>query len=157
MRQAYAVLLLSTAPSSAAPTHALSEPQSARKIILPQDLAWKPAPPAFPPGSESVVLFGDPTKEGSFAVRVWAPKGYRLPLHTHSAAEVLTVLSGVASYGTGREGVTSRVPSGGFSVMPPGVEHEVVIEEDAVVQINAMGPWRIDYVDPKDDQRKKGE
>lgn len=128
---------------------------TAQKVVLPQDLVWRPAPPSFPPGSESVVLYGDPAKEGPFIVRVRAPKGFRLPLHTHPVPEVLTVLSGVVSFSVGPDAKSSRVPAGGFSVMPPGIEHMVVIEDDAVVQINAIGPWRIDYVDPKDDPRTK--
>ncbi len=134
-----------------------AEPAPEQKVVLPQDLAWKPAPPSFSPGSETAVLYGDPAKEGPFVVRVRAPKGFRVPLHTHPVPETLTVLSGVVSFGVGPDAKTSRLPAGGFSVMPPGVEHVVVVEEDAVVQINAMGPWRIDYVDPKDDPRKRGE
>jgi quercetin dioxygenase-like cupin family protein len=151
------ILLLTSVFAIAAATSALAEPLTEHKALAPQDILWKPAPPAFPPGSEAAVLFGDPSKEGAFVVRVRAPKGYRVPLHTHPAPEVLTVLSGAVSYGVGRDGATSRLPAGGFSVMPPGLEHHVLIEEDAVVQINAMGPWRIDYVDPKDDPRKKAE
>ena len=37
--------------------------------------------------------------------------------------------------------------------MPKGVVHYVFVDEDSVIQINAMGPWDIDYVNPKDDPR----
>jgi quercetin dioxygenase-like cupin family protein len=135
---------------------ALAEQSPAQRVVLPQDLVWKPAPSAFPPGSEAVVLYGNPATEGPFIVRIRAPKGFRVPLHTHPAPEILTVLSGAVSYGVGPDAKTSHIPAGGLSFMPAGVEHSVIIEEDAVVQINAMGPWRIDYVDPKHDPRKKG-
>lgn len=156
MRRAFIFLLTSVA-ASAGDAGAFAEPLAEHRALAPQDILWKPAPAAFPPGSETAVLFGDPANEGPFVVRVRARKGYRVPLHTHPAPEVLTVLSGAVSYGVGRDGATTRLPVGGFSVMPPGLEHYVLIEEDAVVQINAVGPWRIDYVDPRDDPRKKRE
>jgi hypothetical protein len=37
--------------------------------------------------------------------------------------------------------------------MPPGVVHYVFVDEDSVVQINATGPWDIEYVDARDDPR----
>jgi quercetin dioxygenase-like cupin family protein len=150
-------LFLASAVATSSASSAFAEEQAAHKILTPQDMVWKPAGPAFPPGSETVVLFGDPSKEGPFVVRVRAPKGYRVPLHSHPVPETLTVLSGAVSFAGGEDVKTSRLAAGGFSVSPPGVKHEVVVEEDAVVQINAMGPWRTDYVDPKDDPRKKRE
>jgi hypothetical protein len=40
--------------------------------------------------------------------------------------------------------------------MPKGVVHYVFVDEDSVIQINAVGPWDIDYVNPKDDPRLNG-
>jgi hypothetical protein len=54
-----------------------------------------------------------------------------------------------------REGGAVCRARAGSKGISPGVEHSVEVEEDAVVQINAIGPWRIDYVDAKDDPRTK--
>jgi hypothetical protein len=37
--------------------------------------------------------------------------------------------------------------------MPAGVVHYVFVDEESVIQINAIGPWDIDYVDPRSDPR----
>jgi quercetin dioxygenase-like cupin family protein len=126
-------------------------------LVSPQDLRWRPAPPAFPPGSEVAALYGDPAKEGPFALRARAPKGFRLPPHTHPAAEIVTVLSGAIRTGLGKDvdpAKERRVPAGGFVATPPGLPHWLTIEEDAIVQVNGVGPWGIDYLDPHDDPRK---
>jgi hypothetical protein len=42
---------------------------------------------------------------------------------------------------------------GTFIQIPTGEAHFAWTEEETVVQINAMGPFGIEYVDPKDDPR----
>jgi len=126
------------------------------KVFLPQDIKWGAAPTSLPAGAEAAVLYGDPTKEGMFALRVKLPRGYSIPPHTHSKGELLTIISGNFSLGLGakmdRTGAVS-LAAGSFSSMPPGVPHFAFANEDTVVQINAMGPWGINYVDPRDDPR----
>ena len=101
-------------------------------------------------------LYGDPAKEGMFALRIRMPKGYKIAPHTHPQPEVITVISGKFSLGMGpaadRASIES-LPAGSFSSMPPGVAHYVFVDEDSVVQINATGPWGIDYIDPRNDPR----
>ena len=148
-----------TALFLAAVAPALAETSATHKIILPQDIVWKPAPAALPPGAEAAVLFGDPAKDGPFTLRVKVPKGYRIPPHTHPAPEVVTVISGTFRMGLGataEAGKAQPATAGGFSAMPPGVVHYVFVDEDSILQINGIGPWGIDYVDPKDDPRKAG-
>src|SRR5215472_4048027 len=66
-----------------------------RHTIVPlQEIKWGPAPAVLPPGAEAAVLFGDPSKEGLFVLRLKFPKGYRVPPHKHPVDEVLTVISG---------------------------------------------------------------
>jgi hypothetical protein len=36
-----------------------------------------------------------------------------------------------------------------------GGAHYAIAEQDSVVQLNSVGPWKIKYVNPADDQRKK--
>ncbi len=135
---------------------AAAEMINTHKVFLPQDIKWGSTPPSLPAGAQAAVLYGDPTKDGMFALRIKLPKGYSIPAHTHPKPEVITIISGKFSLGMGskadRVGAES-LPAGSFSAMPPGVAHYVFVDEDSVVQINAMGPWGIDYVDPRDDPR----
>lgn len=137
---------------------ALAEMVGAQKIFQPQDIKWGPGPAALPAGAESAVLYGDPAKEGMFAMRIKAPKGYRIPPHSHHQPELVTVISGKFTLGLGKtpdRATVQTLPAGALAVTPPGVAHYVFVDEDTVVQINAMGPWGLDYVEPKDDPRKQ--
>jgi quercetin dioxygenase-like cupin family protein len=110
----------------------------------------------LPAGAEAAVLFGDPAKEGMFALRIKAPRDYRIPAHMHSKPEVLTVISGNLGLGMGPAADRAKVeslPAGSFASMPAGVVHYVFVDEESVIQINAIGPWDIDYVDPRSDPR----
>jgi hypothetical protein len=48
-------------------------------IVPPQEIKWGAAPAMLPPGAEAAVLFGDPSKEGLFVLRLKFPAGYRVP------------------------------------------------------------------------------
>src|SRR5688572_31159178 len=48
------------------------------KIATPQEIKWSPGPASIPKGAEVAVLFGDPAKEGLFAMRLKFPKGYKI-------------------------------------------------------------------------------
>ncbi|HEY8125862.1 MAG TPA: cupin domain-containing protein [Methylocystis sp.] len=128
----------------------------AHRIFVPQDIKWEMAPSSLPGGAEMAVLYGDPAREGDFVVRIKAPKDYRLPPHTHPKAELVTIISGAFSIGRGPaadRASVEKLPAGSFLSMPAGVLHYVFVDEDSVLQINATGPWKIDYYDPKDDPR----
>ncbi len=43
------------------------------------DLKWETAPPTLPKGADTVVLSGDPSKEGLFVLRLRMPSGYKIP------------------------------------------------------------------------------
>jgi quercetin dioxygenase-like cupin family protein len=106
----------------------------------------------------SRALFGDPSKEGLFALRLKLPKGYHIAPHTHPKPEVVTVISGTFRFGMGEAADRSKpqmLPAGSFSAMPPGMAHFVYADEDTVIQLISNGPWGITYVDPKDDPRQK--
>ena len=69
--------------------------------VSPQDIKWEPAPAMLPPGANAAVLFGDPSKEGLFVLRLKFPAGYSVAPHTHPVDEVVTVISGTFSVGMG--------------------------------------------------------
>jgi quercetin dioxygenase-like cupin family protein len=112
----------------------------------------------LPSGAEAPVLFGDPSKEGPFALRLKLPAGYRVPPHMHPVDEVVTVISGTFSLGMGEtadQSSAQHLPAGSFFALPPGMAHYVFIDEGAVIQINTVGPWGLTYVNPADDPRQK--
>lgn len=130
--------------------------QDGSKIFSPQDIEWGAAPASLPAGAQAAVLYGDPGKEGLFALRLKVPKGYAISPHTHPKPEVVTVISGTFRLGMGETADASKakpLPAGSFFAMPPGMTHFAAADEDAVVQINSIGPWAITYVNSKDDPR----
>jgi quercetin dioxygenase-like cupin family protein len=147
---AFGVILGTTAVSSV-----LAQSQDEHKMLASQDLKWSPAPPSLPPGAEVAVLYGDATKEGMFALRIKVPKGYRVPPHSHPKPEVGTVLAGKIRLVMAEK--DNVLTAGGFYATPPGMVHQFIADEDAVVQVNSSGPWGITYVNPKDDPRQKAQ
>jgi quercetin dioxygenase-like cupin family protein len=137
---------------------AQAEPVKDHVIVNSEEIKWGAGPAALPHGAESVVLYGDPSNEGLFAMRVKVPKGYRIPPHTHSKPEIVTVISGATRLGMGEtadEEKTQSFEQGGFMAMPPGTAHFVYVDEDTVIQLNSVGPWEINYINPADDPRQK--
>ncbi|WP_457796865.1 cupin domain-containing protein [Methylocystis sp. S23] len=119
-------------------------------------LEWKPAPADLPRGAEIAVLFGDPLASGPFVVRLRAPAGYQVAAHKHPDLETVTVISGVLRYGEGAR-VDPRaetfIHAGDFLAAPAGMSHWIAVNEDTVVQVSGTGPWKIDYLDPRDKPR----
>ena len=127
-------------------------------IVQPQEIKWGPAPAMLPPGAEAAVLFGDPSKNGLFVLRLKLPPGYSVAPHTHPVDEVVTVISGTFYKGMGATADRRKaqpLPAGSFFALPPGMAHYVFMEEETVIQISTRGPWGLTYVDPKDDPRQK--
>ena len=140
------------------PGSAIGQHMDEHKFLLPQDIKWGPAPPSFPPGAQVAVLYGDPGKEGMFAIRMKVPKDYYVPPHTHPNPEIFTVVSGTTRVGMGTtadRGKAQALPAGSFVALPPGSAHYVFADEDTVIQINTTGPWGITYVNARDDPRQK--
>jgi len=147
-----AVVIASPVPTVMAQTSA------EHKVVQSQDIQWKPVSAALPPGAQSAVLLGDSSKEGLFITRLKAPKGYRIPPHTHPNQEVVTVISGTINLGMGETADPAKakaLPAGTLYATPPGIAHFVRFEEETVIQVNAIGPWGIKYINPKDDPRQK--
>ena len=130
------------------------------KMFTAQDVKWSAGPPSIPKGAEAAVLYGDPSKEGLFVLRLKLPKGYVIAPHTHPKPEILTVISGTFQIGMGETADKSKVTplaAGGFFGFPPGMTHFAYTDEETVVQLNSTGPWTLTYVNPKDDPRQKSQ
>jgi hypothetical protein len=52
--------------------------QAQHTMVNANDVQWKDAPPVLP-GAQLSVLYGDPTKEGMFVMRLKLPANYRVP------------------------------------------------------------------------------
>jgi len=135
---------------------AAEQRQQHHTIVPPNDVKWQPAPPSLRPGAQAALLYGDPSKDGLFAMRLKLPKGYVVAPHSHPRPEVVTVISGALRLKIvdGDHSKEERLTTGTFLAMPPGMVHEAVADEETVLQLNSFGPWDIVYVNPADDPRK---
>lgn len=136
----------------AAPSFAAGEPSASRA----PDLQWGPAPPVFPAGAEMAVLQGNPGTAGLFTVRLRLPSGYKIAPHTHPTDEHVTVIKGTFLVGMGASvDRTSMLTlhAGGFATALANHPHYAVTEGRTEVQVHAMGPFAMTYVDPADDPR----
>ena len=136
---------------------ALMAATAARAQVNMGDVKWGPAPPGLPAGAEAAMMSGDPSKPGTFVVRLKFPAGYVIPAHRHPASEYVTVLSGDLHLGMGDKldkAKAASLTAGGFAVAGKDMNHYAWSDGGAVLQIQAEGPFEITYVDPKDDPRK---
>lgn len=126
-------------------------------IFAPADIKWGDGPAVLPPGAKAAVLEGDPSQEGIFTLRLKVPDGYRIQPHWHAAFEHVTVISGAMNLGMGEkfdESKMQTIPAGGFGYMAPGMRHFALAKGETVIQIHAMGPWQLYYVNAADDPRQ---
>jgi uncharacterized RmlC-like cupin family protein len=146
-----AALLLATTGTLLAQDH------KAGHAMRADQLQWMPAPSALPKGAQMSVLSGDPTKAGSFTIRLKAPAGYKIPAHSHPTAERVTVISGDFHFGMGDkldEAKAEKLGSGGFVDLPANMSHYAFASPETVIQIDSDGPFVIKYVNPPDDPSK---
>ena len=123
-------------------------------IVAPAEVQWADGPPSLPAGAQMVILEGHPGKSGPFTIRLKMPAGYRIPPHTHTVAERITVISGTVHLGIGEkfDGRGGReLHAGSFAVVPPRVPHFAWSSAEAILQIHSEGPFQRQFVDPADD------
>jgi quercetin dioxygenase-like cupin family protein len=116
-------------------------------------IKWGPAPAVFPPGAQMAVIQGDPGKSEPFIVRLRFPNGYAIAPHTHPTDEYITVIDGTLKVGMGvtfDEAAMVVLPVGAFATAPALHEHYAKALGVTTVQINAVGPFALNYVNPND-------
>src|SRR3954452_4441479 len=124
-------------------------------------MKWMDAAGAgLPPGAQMAVVKGDPSKAADFVVQLKFPANYIVPPHHHPTDEVVRVVAGgPLAYGMGdkvNQASAGSLEKGYHITMQSGMNHWVVAPAGgATVQVSAMGPFQIIYVDPKDDPRTK--
>jgi hypothetical protein len=133
-----------------------SPAQDAPILLSPDDVKWADAPPSLPAGAKAAVIFGDPSKAGPFTLRVKMPADYKVPPHFHPDTETVTVLSGTFNVSMGDTFDASKCKSmgaGSFVALPGKSPHFVYAKGETLIQVSAMGPWSLTYVNPADDPR----
>jgi quercetin dioxygenase-like cupin family protein len=160
MRASLAVLFVGVLLLGAgiARSQAPSTPPAEHKAMAPNDLQWGEAPPVFKKGAKMAVLYGDPSKPGAlFIVRLKLPAGYKIMPHWHPTDENVTVISGAVAFGMGDklDPGAKAMPAGSFASMPAKMHHFAAAKSEAVVEVSAMGPFQLTYVNPADDPSKQ--
>ncbi len=150
-----------TAPGSgtaAAPTEVRSAVAKEHTLLTPKDVKWGEPPPVLPPGAKFAVVEGDPKTAGQLvSFRLKMPDGYKIPPHFHPADEHVVVLQGTFNMGMGDkldQRATKALVSGSFAIMPKDAHHFAWAKGETIVQVYAIGPWGLTYVNPADDPRK---
>ena len=114
------------------------------------------APPGLPAGAQMAVVSGDPSKAGKFTVRLRMPINYAVRPHWHPTDEHVTLISGKLAYGMSDQlnrSAATALDAGQSVTMKAKMNHWVYTGDGAELEISAMGPFKITYVNPADDPR----
>jgi hypothetical protein len=131
--------------------------------VMPGSEQWIDIPAAALVGAPSVemggtvkiaVLQGDPMTAGrSYTLRLSCTDGTKIAPHWHPATENVTVIKGTFLLGMGAkwdDAAMKEIPVGGFASAPPEMRHYAQCKGDAVVQVNGIGPFVVNFVGPDD-------
>jgi quercetin dioxygenase-like cupin family protein len=115
------------------------------KVMHPAEkIIYKPLG-ADPNGPKGVVLFGDPTKDGPYVMRVKYPANMIVPPHTHGdKVKVVALLEGVIYLGyseTVDMAKATKLTVGSIWTEPKGVAHFGKMGPDgATLEVHGVGP-----------------
>ena len=126
-------------------------------MVMPGDIKWQDGPPSLPKGAQMAVLEGDPSKRGPFVMRAKLPDGYKIAPHTHPTDEHITIIKGTFLVGMGNKLDAKNVmtfETGGFGTAPANMAHYAIAKGRTIVQVHAIGPFALTYVNPADDPTK---
>lgn len=142
-----------TVMSVAAMMWAMTRDHKTKKEVVgftPEQVRWF-TPSYYKDGRQRAQLLGDSSQGGSWVDRVKIPGGGRVPAHTHSHDEQVTVIEGTWYLGEGERFDPVRLkgyPAGSFIVIPAGVPHFVAAKDGAViVQLSGTGRFGTDYLE----------
>jgi quercetin dioxygenase-like cupin family protein len=95
------------------------------------------------------ILSGDPEKAGEpFVMRIRELPGSRIPLHSHSVDENLTVLEGTFHFAVGERwdaAALTELKAGSYAFIPGGSTMYGYSPDGAVVQVHGVGPFHIHW------------
>ena len=127
--------------SRAPPRSAAQDPQ---KRITPAEVPWPAGASTGTAlvgssgvsGTQTVILKGDPTKPGLYAILLRVGPNTKIQAHSHPDDRVATVVSGDWYFGYGREfneAALKPLPPGSFYTEPPGMDHFAMTKATGVV------------------------
>ena len=105
-------------------------------------------------GIRTTEVAGDPTKPGSYTIRLSVPANTRIQAHRHRDNRTAVVVAGTWYFGYGPVATASAekaLPAGSFYTEPAGVAHFAETKADPVlVYITGDGPTDTVYVKASD-------
>jgi quercetin dioxygenase-like cupin family protein len=119
-------------------------------IVRSADLKWTP----IMKGCDMAAVAGDPSAEGApFTVRLRCAAGTIIPAHWHPTDENVTVLEGTFQVGMGDKYEAAKLETmnpGNFVSVPKEMRHFALSKTATIVQVNAIGPFKVNWVNPAD-------
>ena len=101
-------------------------------------------------GIRTVVVKGDPNKDGLYTIMLYVPANTRIAAHQHRDDRVATVVSGTWYFGYGDEfnaGALKALPAGSYYTEPPRRAHFAETRtEPVIVQISGIGPSDTQFI-----------
>jgi hypothetical protein len=152
MERVLVVLLGIVAFAMAASSQEKKEGMEAHKIVHFGDLKWTP----IIKGCDLAPVAGDMNAEGAaFVLRLRCADGSKIPAHWHPTDENVTVLKGTFLVGMGESFDESKLQTmnvGNFVTMPKEMRHFATCKGETIVQVHAMGPFKVNWVNPSEVQ-----
>ena len=147
-----AILAGIVALAGAASSQEKKESMEAHKIVHFGDLKWTP----IIKGCDIAAVAGDMNAEGApFVLRIRCTDGTKVPAHWHPTDENVTVLKGTFLVGMGEtfdESKLQPMNAGNFVTMPKEMRHFATCKGETIVQVHAMGPFKVNWVNPSEVQ-----
>lgn len=134
----------------AASSQEKKEATEAHKIVHFGDLKWAP----IIKGCDLAPVAGDMNAEGApFVLRIRCADGAKIPAHWHPTDENVTVLKGTFLVGMGESFDDSKLQTmnvGNFVTVPKEMRHYASCKGETIVQVHAMGPFKVNWVNPSE-------
>ena len=122
----------------------------AHKIVHFGDLKWTP----IIKGCDLAPVAGDMNAEAApFVLRSRCADGSKIPAHWHPTDENVTVLKGTFLVGMGESFDESKLQTmnvGSFLMVPKEMRHFAMSKGETIVQVHAMGPFKVNWVNPSE-------
>jgi hypothetical protein len=152
MRRVLAALLGIVALGVGASSQEKKEGMEAHKIVPFGDLKWT----AIIKGCDLAPVAGDMNAEGEpFVIRLRCADGTKIPAHWHPTDENVTVLKGTFLVGMGESFDESKLQTmnvGNFVTLAKEMRHFAMSKGETIVQVHAMGPFKVNWVNPSEVQ-----
>ncbi len=126
-------------------------------LVRAKSITWSDAPPGLPYGAKVALLQGNPTAAGHYVVRVKLPANYKIPLHSHSNAMDVTIVSGtlyVANAQSLNKKKAFAIKPGDFYHLPAQASQLSFTMVETVLEIHGEGPYEMKYANAADDPLK---